>query len=63
MHRVARLMCADGIRAKTVKEWRATTDSRHRLPVAANRLNCQFTVAEPNRMWAGDITDIWTAAG
>jgi hypothetical protein len=23
----------------------------------------QFTVAEHNRVWAGVITDIWTAAG
>ena len=28
-HRIARLMRADGIRAKTVKKWRATTDSGH----------------------------------
>jgi len=62
-HGVARLMCADGIRAKTVKKWRATTDLRHRLPVAANTLNREFTVAEPNHVWAGDITYIWTAAG
>ena len=33
-HRVARLMRAEGIRAKTVKKWRATTQSNHRLPVA-----------------------------
>ena len=43
-HRVARLMRAEGIRAKTVKKWRATTQSNHRLPVAANTLNRQFTV-------------------
>ena len=43
-HRVARLMRQDGIRAKTVKKWRATTQSKHRLPVAANTLDRQFTV-------------------
>ena len=37
-HRVARLMRQDGIRAKTVKKWRATTQSQHRFPVAANTL-------------------------
>lgn len=46
-NRVARLMRNDGIRAKTVKEWKATTDSGHKLPVAANTLNRQFTVNEP----------------
>ena len=30
-HRVARLMRQDGIRAKTVKKWRATTQSQHRF--------------------------------
>jgi putative transposase len=62
-HRVARLMRQDGIRAKTVKKWRATTQSHHRFPVATNTLNRQFTVASPNRVWAGDITYVWTAEG
>ena len=62
-HRIARLMRAEGIRAKTVKKWRATTQSNHRMPVAANALNRQFTVAQPNQIWAGDITYIWTLEG
>ena len=62
-HRVDRLMRIDGIRAKTVKRWRATTQSNHRWPVAENTLNRQFTVAHPTRVWAGDCTDVWTTAG
>jgi transposase InsO family protein len=62
-HRVARLMRQEGIRAKTVKKWRATTQSNHRLPVALNTLNRQFTVTQPNRVWAGDITYVWTTEG
>jgi putative transposase len=62
-HRVARLMRQHGIRAKTVKKWRATTDSRHPFPVAANRLKRQFTVTHPNRGWAGDLSYVWTAEG
>ena len=62
-HRVARLMRQDGIRAKTVKKWRATTHSQHSLPVAANTLDRAFTVAVPNRVWAGDITYVWTLEG
>jgi putative transposase len=62
-HRVARLMRQDGIRAKTVKKWRATTQSHHRFPVAPNTLNRQFTVTHPNRVWAGDIPYVWTAEG
>ena len=62
-NRVARLMRSHGIRAKTVKKWRATTDSGHKLPVAANTLDRQFTVTAPNRVWAGDITYVWTDEG
>jgi transposase InsO family protein len=62
-HRIARLLRAEGIRAKTVKQWRATTQSHHRLPVAANALNRQFRVAPPNQVWAGDITSVWTMEG
>ncbi len=62
-HRVARLMRAEGIRAKTVKKWRATTPSNHQLPVATNRLDRRFTIDRPNRVWAGDISYVWTAEG
>ncbi|BAV33428.1 transposase [Sulfuricaulis limicola] len=62
-NRVARLMRLHGIRAKTVKKWKATTDSGHKLPVAANTLDRRFAVDEPNRVWAGDITYVWTREG
>jgi putative transposase len=61
--RVARLMRAEGIRAKTVKKWRVTTDSQHKLSVAANALDRQFAPTAPNRLWAGDITYVWTLEG
>jgi transposase InsO family protein len=62
-HRFARLMRAEGIRAKTVKKGRATTQSNHRMPVAANTLNRQFSVTRQNWLWAGDITYVWTTEG
>jgi transposase InsO family protein len=40
-----------------------STDSQHGLPVAANVLDRQFTVATPNRAWVSDITYLWTQAG
>lgn len=61
--RVARLMAANGIRAKQKRKFRVTTDSRHNLPVAENVLSRQFDVAEPNRVWACDITYIPTGEG
>lgn len=62
-HRVARLMRTSAIRAKTIKKWRATTDSAHAYPVVPNTLNRQFAVTAPTRVWAGDITYVWTAEG
>ena len=31
--------------------------------MAANTLDRQFTVSQPNRVWAGDITYVWTMEG
>jgi len=62
-NRVARLMRQNGIRSKRKCKFKATTDSKHCLPVAENLLNRQFTVAYPNRVWVSDITYIWTSEG
>ncbi len=62
-HRIARRMRVAGTRAKTVKKWRATTDSNHPWPVARNTLNRQFQIEQPNRVWAGDMTYVWTTEG
>ena len=61
--RVARLMRKHGIRAKTKKRFKATTDSKHKLPVAKNLLNRNFDPEAPNKAWAGDITYLWTREG
>ena len=64
--RVARVMREEGIRAKQTRRFRATTDSSHSHPVAPNVLERRFSVEEvasPNRVWASDITFIWTRDG
>ena len=62
--RVQRLMQRHNIRARGKRRFRvATTDSRHGLPVAPNLLDRNFTVASPNRAWAGDVTYIPTEEG
>lgn len=61
--RVARLMVAQGLRGRRPRRWCATTESGHGRPVAANVLARQFSVAAPNRVWATDITYIWTSEG
>ena len=42
---------------------KVTTDSNHRLGVAANWLDGDFVAAVPNQKWAGDVTYIWTQEG
>jgi len=61
--RVRKLMALHGIKAKTKKKYKATTDSTHDLPVAPNLLGRQFTVDVPNRVWTSDITYIDTGEG
>jgi putative transposase len=48
---------------KSGKRFKATTDSRHRYPVAPHLLERQFTVAAPDRVWAADISYLWTTEG
>lgn len=57
------LMKKNGIHAKTKKKFKATTNSKHDLPVAPNLLNREFTVNKPNQAWVGDITYIATDEG
>jgi len=62
-NRVARLMKIHGIIAKTKKKFKATTNSKHNLPVAENLLNQNFVTEKPNTVWASDITYIPTLEG
>ena len=61
--RVRTLMAQHGIRARTKRKFKATTDSRHNLPVAANLIARDFTPAQPNAVWTTDITYIATDEG
>lgn len=61
--RVERLMKAHHIRAHHKRRFKATTDSKHSLPVAPNLLNRNFTPSAPNQVWTADLTYIWTAEG
>jgi transposase InsO family protein len=61
--RVERLMREHGLRAKRVRKFKRTTDSRHTLPVAENVLGRDFTATRPDAVWTSDITYVWTAEG
>lgn len=61
---VEKLMCRAGIRARTCRRFRViTTDSRHHLPIAPNRLARQFQPATRHQAWTMDITYIPTDEG
>lgn len=62
--RIARLMREEGMRGDPPRKYKRTTDSKHNKPIASNLLNRDFhAVTAPNRVWAADITYIWTAMG
>jgi putative transposase len=56
-------MKASGLRSKVCKKYKATTDSKHNLPVAENLLNREFKAYKPNQKWVSDITYVWTDEG
>jgi putative transposase len=45
------------------RPYRVTTNSAHSQPVFSNRLQRDFQVAAPDRVWASDISYVWTAEG
>lgn len=62
--RTRTLMRHAGVSVKRKRPWvPRTTDSRHGEPVAPNRLDRQFTVTAPNRVWGSDITYLPTQDG
>lgn len=61
--RVERIMRENGIRSKSHKKYKATTNSRHHLPVAENILNRDFAADRPGQKMVSDITYIPTDEG
>lgn len=64
-HRVARIMRAEGIKARKPKRVKKTTDSNHAMPIAPNLVARRFDeiATEPNKLWVSDLTYIWTWQG
>ena len=61
--RIRRIRKKLGVRCKQVKKFKATTDSRHSLPVAENLLEQRFEATAPNQVWVSDLTYIPTEEG
>jgi len=62
-YRARSLMKKAGVAVKHRKRFRKTTDSNHKLPVAPNLLDRNFSVDRPNTAWCSDITYLWTVQG
>jgi putative transposase len=61
--RVERLMRENGLRGRHKRRFKATTDSKHTLPVAPNRLDQNFETERPDQAWTADITYVATGEG
>jgi putative transposase len=62
LHRVERLMQAQGLRARPRRRG-LPKDQGERSVIADNVLDRQFTADRPNQKWVADFTYIWTAEG
>jgi putative transposase len=63
LHRIRRLRTKPGPRCKQKRKFKATTDSKHNLPVAPNLLAQKFVAEAPDQVWTGDLTYIATDEG
>jgi transposase InsO family protein len=61
--RIKRIKRKLGLRCIQKRKFKATTNSKHKLPVAENLLGQQFKVYAPNKVWLSDITYIPTEEG
>lgn len=61
--RIKRLRREMNLRCKQSKKYKATTDSKHNLPVAPNLLEQDFSVSGPNQVWVADISYVATDEG
>jgi putative transposase len=58
-----KLMKEAGVQVKHKKKYKVTTDSNHQQPVYDNLLERHFSPAQPDRVYAADVTYIWTREG
>lgn len=63
LNRVRRLMKEEGIKVKTRRKFKATTNSKHNFPINPNILERDFTAKAANTRWVTDITYIATQEG
>jgi putative transposase len=60
---IRRLMKEHKLECKQRRRYKVTTSSVHSKPIADNKLDRNFAVSEPNKVWVADITYLWTLEG
>ena len=63
LHRVARIMQENRLKARQKTRFKKTPDSDHGGPVASNVLDQNFAADGPDQKWGVDISYVWTAEG
>ena len=62
-NKVRKLMKEARVKAKQRRKYKVTTNSNHKQPVFENLLNREFEVAQPDQVYAADVTYVWTQEG
>jgi len=62
-NKARKLMKEAGVQVKHRKKYKVTTNSNHRQPLFDNVVDRQFDVDEPDQVYVGDITYLWTQEG
>ncbi len=52
-----------GVAVRHRKKYTVTTNSKHNHPVFDNLLQRQFSVSQPDQVYAADVTYVWTQEG
>jgi putative transposase len=60
---VAKYMKELGLRSKSNKKFKVTTNSNHNYLIVENILNREFLAKMPSKAWVSDITYIQTKEG
>ena len=62
-NKARKLMREANVQARQRRKYKVTTNSNHRQPVFDNLLNREFDIAQPDQVYAADVTYVWTQEG